>query len=94
LDNLYASVIGIDLEFLGIIRNAFRSLNFCHAIRQNLSHNAFFGVDRARIEAILDCVSKRDDPERENRDSKQNLVQRKGAMKLSNFGCVNGPHNS
>jgi hypothetical protein len=78
LDNLYASVIGVDLEFLGIIRNAFCGLNFCHAIRQNLSHHPFFGVDRARIEAILDRVSKCDDTERENRDAKKNLVQGEG----------------
>jgi hypothetical protein len=94
LDNLYASVIGVDLEFLGIIRNTFRGLNFCHAIRQNLSHDAFFGVDRARIETILDGVSKRNDAERENRDAKENLVQGKGTMKLSNLACVSGPHNS
>jgi hypothetical protein len=77
LDNLHASVIGADLEFLGIIRNTFRGLNFCHAIRQNLPHDAFFGVDRAGVEAILDRVSKRDDAERENRDAKENLVKRK-----------------
>jgi hypothetical protein len=70
-----------------------RSLNFCHAIRQNLSHDAFFGVNRARIETILDRVSKRDDAERENRDAQENLVEGKGAMKLSNFAYVSGPHN-
>jgi len=85
LDNLHTSVIGVDLEFLGIIGNTFRGLNFCHAIRQDLSHERFLGVDRARIKAILDRVSKRDDANRENRDAKENLVQGKAATKPSDL---------
>jgi len=63
-------------------------------IRQDLPHDVFFGVDRARIETIFDGASERDDAERENRDSQQNLVQGEGAMKISDLAPVIAQHKS
>ena len=67
LNQLYHAVTAVDLEFLGLIRQTSRSLNFRHAIRQHLLDGIFFSIERARIETILYCASERKDPEGENR---------------------------
>src|SRR5438128_6520499 len=54
LDQLHDSVTGVDLELFRRIWRSGRSLHFCHAIGQNLTNPILLGVERVRLQAILD----------------------------------------
>jgi hypothetical protein len=85
LDQPDHTIIALDLEFFLGVRHNRRSLNFRHTIGQDLSHDAFFRADRARIETILHRASKRDHTYCKDRYAKQDFVQRESPTNAADF---------
>src|SRR6202011_2588640 len=67
LNQLYRTVTGVDLRFLGRVGKARR--------RQDLANPTIFGDKCARGHAILHGAPKRKHADDKNRDSKQNFIE-------------------
>src|ERR1700736_5504509 len=75
LNQLYRTVTGVDLRFLGRVGKARRRLDFSHTISQDLANPTIFGDKCARGHAILHGAPKRKHADDKNRDSKQNFIE-------------------